>query len=101
MTYVPNKWITYVLTATLSSTVPSKKADQASATDKEKEPVKLPPMPKDSSKEKEASQSQKLVLVTLPFTTKEDPKSKSYSLSSNARSAYQDCSKDHTSPKTK
>ena len=35
-----------------------------------KEPVK------DSSKEKGASQGQVLVLATLPFTTKEDPKGK-------------------------
>lgn len=31
-------------------------------------------MPKDLSKEKGASQSQVLVLATLPFTAKEDPK---------------------------
>ena len=39
-------------------------------------PAKLPLAPKDSSKEKEASHGQELVLVTLPFTAKEDPKGK-------------------------
>ena len=67
------------------STIPPKKVDQASAIKKEKKPTKetipelakLPPMPKDSSKEKGASQSQELVLVTLPFVAKEDTKGKS------------------------
>ena len=39
-------------------------------------PTKLPAAPKDSSKEKGASHGQELVLVTLPFTAKEDPKGK-------------------------
>ena len=66
------------------STIPPKEVDQASAVEKEKEPAKettlepakLPPAPKDSSKEKGASQGQELVLVTLPFVSKEDPKGK-------------------------
>lgn len=65
-------------------TVPSKVVDRASAVEKDKEPTmeialklaKLPPVPKDSSKEKGASQGQVLVLATLPFTNKEDPKGK-------------------------
>ena len=40
------------------------------------EPTKLPPAPKDSSKEKGASLGQELVLVTLPFIAKRDPKGK-------------------------
>ena len=47
------------------------------AKEKASEPVKLLPAPKDSSKEKGATQGQVLVLATLPFTTKKDPKSKS------------------------
>ena len=65
-------------------TTPSKKADRASVIDKDKEPAKekapepakIPPTPKDSSKEKGVTQSQVLVLATFPFITKEDPKSK-------------------------
>ena len=70
--------------ATPSSTVPLKEAEQADVAEKEKkpaketalEPIKLLHTPKDSIKEKGASQSQELVLVTVPFTTKEDPKGK-------------------------
>ena len=72
-------------TSTLTAlTDPSKEADRASIADKDKksvkekasEPTKLPPAPKDSSKEKGATQGQVLVLATLPFTTKEDIKDK-------------------------
>ena len=42
----------------------------------DKEPAKLPSVPKDFFQEKGASQGQVLVLATLPFTTKKDPKSK-------------------------
>ena len=67
-----------------SSIVPPKEVDQIGAAEKEKEPTKevtpvptkFPPAPKDFSKEKGASQSQELVLVTLPFRVKEDPKGK-------------------------
>ena len=70
--------------ATPSSTVPPKEAEQADVVEKEKkpakktalEPIKLLHTPKDSTKEKGAFQSQELVLVTVPFTTKEDPKGK-------------------------
>lgn len=66
------------------STLPPKEVNHVGATEKEKdttkevapEPTKLPPSPKEPSKVKEVSQSQKLVLVTLPFTTKEDPNGK-------------------------
>lgn len=64
--------------------IPPKEADLAGVVEKDKEPVKgiapapakLPPGLKDSFKEKGASQGQELVLVTLPFTAKEDPKGK-------------------------
>ena len=67
-----------------SSTVPPKEVDQIGAAEKEKElikevapvPTKFLLAPKDFSKEKGASQSQELVLVTLPFRVKEDPKCK-------------------------
>ena len=67
-----------------SSTIPYKKVDHNGVAEKEKDtakevvskPTKLPPSPKEPSKEKGVSQSQKLVLVTLPFTAKEDPKGK-------------------------
>ena len=63
---------------------PPKEVEQAGVVEKEKEPTKeiapkptkLPPAPKDSSKEKGASKSKELVLVTLPFIGKEDPKGK-------------------------
>ena len=68
--------------AFLALTVPSNEADQVEVVDKDKEPTKekvpelakLLPAPKDSSKQKGESQGQVLVLATLPFTTKEDPK---------------------------
>ena len=61
-----------------SSTIPYKKVDHNGVVEKTakevvSKPTKLPPSP---SKEKGVSQSQKLVLVTLPFTAKEDPKGK-------------------------
>ena len=66
------------------STIPPKEVDQAGAIEKKKEPIKetapeptkLPPASKDSSKEKGASLGQELVLVTLPFIAKRDPKGK-------------------------
>ena len=67
-----------------SSTIPPKEEVQVGVVEKEKETTKevalestkLPPSPKEPSKEKEVSQSQELVLVTFPFTAKEDPKGK-------------------------
>ena len=50
--------------------------DKEPTKDKAPKPAKLPPAPKDSSKEKGASQGQVLVFASLLFTTKEDPKSK-------------------------
>lgn len=66
------------------STIPPNEVDQVGAIEKEKDtaievalkPTKLPTLPKETSEEKGVSQSQELVLVTLPFTTKEDPKGK-------------------------
>ena len=67
-----------------SSTIPTKEVDHVGIAKKEKdtakevvpEPTKWPPSPKEPSKEKGVSQSQKLVLVTLPFIAKKDPKGK-------------------------
>lgn len=66
------------------STIPPNEVDQVGAIEKEKDTAievalkltKLPTLPKETSEEKGVSQSQELVLVTLPFTTKEDPKGK-------------------------
>lgn len=63
-----------------TSTLPLKEANQTGAMEKDKEPVKelakFSHAPKDPSKEKRASQGQELVLVILPFTSKEDLKDK-------------------------
>ena len=65
------------------------------------EPTKLPPAPKDSSKEKGASQSQELVLVTLPFTAKEDSKGKGIAQAIMPKTTAKTAAKTNPPSKTK
>ena len=92
------------------STILPKEVNQASAAEKEKEPTKatalelakLPPAPKDSSKEKGAFPGQELVLVTLPFVAKEDPKGKGTAQATVPEVSAKTAAKDNPPPsKTK
>lgn len=90
--------------------ISSEGAAQANATGKEKDTVdktalettKLPAAPKDSSKEKGISQSQKIVLVTVPIPTKEDSKCKDSAFSTTTpEKTAKDLAKDNPPPKNK
>lgn len=57
-------------------------------------------MPKDSSKKKGAYQGQVLVLATLPFTTKEDPKGKGVAQATVSKAPAHIAAKANPSPKS-